>query len=46
MKLNILNIILDNRVNGLSIYATTTVAEYLEWFNKFGMDNKLDNNVL
>ena len=42
MKLNILNIILDNRVNGLSIYATTTVAEYLEWFNKFGMDNKLD----
>ena len=42
MNLNNLNIILDNRVNGLSISATTTVAEYLEWFNRFGMDNKLD----
>lgn len=42
MNLNNLNIILDNRVNGLSISATTTVAEYIEWFNKFGMDNKLD----
>ena len=42
MNLNNLNIILDNRVNGLSISATTTVSEYLEWFNRFGMDNKLD----
>ena len=42
MNLNNLNIIIDNRVNGLSISATTTVAEYLEWFNLFGMDNKLD----
>lgn len=42
MNLDILNIIHDNRVNGLSISATTTVAEYLEWFNRFGMDNKLD----
>lgn len=42
MNLDILNIIHDNRVNGLSISATTTVAEYLEWFNTFGMGNKLD----
>lgn len=42
MNLNNLNIILDHRVNGLSISATTTVADYLEWFNQFGMDNKLD----
>ena len=42
MNLDILNIIHDNRVNGLSISATTTVAEYLEWFNRFGMVNKLD----
>ena len=42
MNLDILNIIHDNRVNGLSISATTTVAEYLKWFNRFGMDNKLD----
>lgn len=42
MNLDILNIIHDNRVNGLSISATTTVAEYLVWFNRFGMVNKLD----
>lgn len=42
MKLNVLNIIPDNRVNGLSVSVTTTVAEYIEWFNLFGMENKLD----
>lgn len=42
MNLNLLNIIPDNRVNGLSISVTTSVAEYIQWFSQYGMDNKLD----
>lgn len=32
----------DNRINCLSLSGTVTISQYLNWFNQFGKDNKLD----
>lgn len=43
MDFNISNKIIDSRINGWSISATMKIGDYLEWFNNFGLANKLED---
>ena len=42
MNLKVFNKIVDHRINGLSISATIKVGEYLNWFQTYGLQNKLE----
>lgn len=42
MNFNILTIIADHRVDGLSVSASVTIKEYLQWYGRYGKQNKLD----
>lgn len=42
MNLDRIYLLRDTRIGGLSISALTTIGEYVEWFNRYGRDNKLD----
>lgn len=35
--------LIDKRIKGMSISATITVGEYIEWFNTYGLKNKLED---
>lgn len=43
MNFNNLNIIVDRRINGLSISATITIGDYMTWFLNHGLANKLED---
>ncbi|OYP53178.1 hypothetical protein [Segatella bryantii] len=43
MNFNNLNIIVDRRINGLSISATITIGDYMNWFLDHGLANKLED---
>lgn len=43
MNLKVFNKIIDHRINGLSISATIKVGEYLNWFQTYGLQNKLED---
>ena len=42
MKLNNLLILHDKRTNCISVSATTSIKEYIAWFEEYGKQNKLD----
>lgn len=43
MNIELLCTLYDRRINGLSISATTTVADYINWFQEFGRKNTLED---
>lgn len=42
MRIGIHKVLKDRKTDSLSVSATTTIKEYLDWFEKFGSDNKLE----
>lgn len=42
MNLKDIFLLRDTRINGLSISVTTTIGDYVEWYQNFGAKNKLD----
>ena len=43
MNFKNLNKQIDHRINGLSISATISIKEYIDWFLNYGLKNKLDD---
>lgn len=43
MKYNNINVLKDSRVNGYSISTVVTITEYLDWFIRYGLPNKLED---
>lgn len=42
MNLSNIQILKDARLDSLSVSCITTIGEYLEWYNQYGKENKLD----